>query len=127
MVNPVTISMGKVTIPSNYREASSILGEKLKIQRGTGNRLVEIIRRDDCCILFRFGGITLVQFHNNGDMVLNGGQFRIKSIKNKLNEAIWEVATIFQKKFQWFVKIHASKQVLPFRDGMILNKLSAFY
>ena len=66
----------------------------------------------------------VVKFSESKDkIILNSGGYRTNTTKTRINQASNQFRlgfTVFQKKFDWFIK-NAIGETLPFSDNMILT------
>lgn len=114
-----------MNIPRDYKEAAAFLGDKLS-KNVKGKRGTVIIRFDDSSIRLRYHGTTVAEFRHDGSVQVNSGGWRSRTTKDRINQAIRGLGVVFQENWEWYLHNLQENRIVPFQDGMVLNKLAAF-
>jgi hypothetical protein len=92
-------------------EAAAVLGNRDSRKIGNNTYLERI---DANTVGIRLHGTIVVSIHNNGRYTLNGGGYRTRTTKDRINE--YAPVKVYQKAFAWFVGD------VPFFDGMEVDR-----
>ena len=114
-----------ITIPNNYNQAATFLG-KYSSKNIKGKRETSLYRLDDTTIGLKYHHTTVVEFRMDGSIKINSGEWRSKTTKDRINQAIRGLGVVFQENWEWYLHNLQENRTVPFQNGMVINKLSAF-
>lgn len=108
-------------LPKNYLQAQMFLGAKNRRALSSGTFVQKVSSH---AIKIVYNGYTIIEFKDNGDIVINSGGKRSAAIKNRIN-ALEEIV-LFQKAGKWYYyQVQASfPQLAPifeFVDGLVYD------
>ena len=90
----------------------------------SGNTRVEITA-DNRALVYLHGNL-IANVDNNDIQIFDGGGYQTVTTKSRLNaiieEFIMPAAGVFQKNWEWFVKLSLDNtSIIPFESGMVIS------
>ena len=89
----------------------------------SGNTRVEITADNKAYVYLHGNKIAVLDEEHV--QIFDGGGYQTVTTKSRLNaiieDFIMPAAGVFQKNWEWFVKVNDLNYVIPFKSGMVLN------
>lgn len=107
--------MAALKIATNdYAELNDFLGSKN--EKKIGHNTVARRNGEDIEIVLHWTAIVVVKPGNS--VVLNSGGYRSATTKERINQFLPSGVSLFQKAGAWYLRFHATGEVVDFHDGI---------